>query len=553
MLHPDERFLTMVSAAMVLPETPEDYFDQSLSRMNPKNIGYEFYVYGMFPLVLNKYIAVWAKNDFYSAVGVTGRIVSAAFDILALLFVFKLAQLLERHRGFHRNIKYAAAFLYAGSVLSIQLSHFFTVDTFLNTMTLGSMYFALRFYFQRKWYDVLCSAAMFALAVASKVSAVYAAPLVAVYLTLAWLYTKKKHDGKETYAGMKKELAGMLKQLQKKETYTQRVPMIVLTGICFGIVSYLFLRVANPFYFQDPSFFNPTLDATFLRNIEQLKSFNDPNGYFPPSIQWMNTTPVLFSLKNMVIFGLGVPLTAFFIAGVVVILRRKEYRTLELLLLLGWMTAYFLYQSVQFVKVMRYFILLYPFIALIAGIGMWHIMQQRGKVVNAGIIVVLLLWPLMFMNVYMQPHSRIQATRWIYQNISPNELILTEHWDDPLPLILLESSMMYFGEQLEVFYPDTPDKFAKMQTQLDNGSYYILTSNRAWGSIPKVPEKYPEMAQFYKDLFAGEKGYTIIKEFTVYPSLEWLGIPLTLPDQWSDESFTVYDHPKVIIMKNTSK
>lgn len=550
MLHPDERFLTMVSAAMILPDTPAEFYNQSESKMNPKNIGYQFFVYGTFPLVLNKYIATWSKNDFYSAIGVNGRIVSAAFDLLALLFVFKLAQLLEKHRGFHTSIKYAAAFIYAGSVLSIQLSHFFTVDTFLNTLVLGAVYFSLRFFYTRTWYDLLCSASMFALALACKVSAVYVAPVIAIYLSFAWVFAARKS---QKHPDLKKEFLAIGALFKKKEMYSKRLPMILATGLVFAGVSYLLLRVANPFYFAESSFFKPALDPAFDANIEQLKSFNDPNGYFPPSIQWIDTTPVLFSLKNMVLFGMGVPFAVFFLAGIGVVLKQKEYRAPELLVLLVWMGVYFLYQSTQFVKVMRYFIILYPLMALFAGIGLWYVIQRRRYLVQVACFVLLLIWPLMFMNIYMQPHSRIQATQWIYENISPTEYILTEHWDDPLPLILPENPGFYTGEQLEVFYPDSPDKFAKIYTQMQNADYYILTSNRAWGSISRVPDKYPEMSQFYTDLFEGKKGYEIIKEFTVYPSLSWMGIPVTFPDQWSDESFTVYDHPKVIIMKNTAK
>lgn len=106
---------------------------------------------------------------------------------------------------------------------------------------------------------------------------------------------------------------------------------------------------------------------------------------------------------------------------------------------------------------------------------------------------------------------------------------------------------------MEVFVPDSTEKFAKIDMQLAKGDYYIPTSNRAWGSIPAVPDKYPRMTSWYKRMFDGKLGYKKIKEFTSYPSLEWLGIPLTLPDQWADESFTVYDHPKVMIFENMGK
>ena len=88
-----------------------------------------------------------------------------------------------------------------------------------------------------------------------------------------------------------------------------------------------------------------------------------------------------------------------------------------------------------------------------------------------------------------------------------------------------------------------------MQGFLDNGEYYILSSNRGWGSIRRVPEKYPQSSVFYKDLLAGKSNYKKIADFSSYPSLKYLGIPLTLPDDWADETFTVYDHPRVMIFQ----
>ncbi len=84
---------------------------------------------------------------------------------------------------------------------------------------------------------------------------------------------------------------------------------------------------------------------------------------------------------------------------------------------------------------------------------------------------------------------------------------------------------------------------------LNKSDYLILSSNRGFGSIPTVPERYPRMTRFYKDLFAGELAYKKIKEFSSYPSLTYFGIPITIPDGIADESFSVYDHPQVLIFK----
>jgi hypothetical protein len=102
---------------------------------------------------------------------------------------------------------------------------------------------------------------------------------------------------------------------------------------------------------------------------------------------------------------------------------------------------------------------------------------------------------------------------------------------------------------MTVFNPDTTEKWMKMDALLQTGDYLILSSNRGWGSIPTAPERYPQMTKFYEDLFNNKLQYKMMKTFTSYPSLEYLGIPLTIDDDIAEEAFTVFDHPKVIIFQ----
>jgi hypothetical protein len=203
---------------------------------------------------------------------------------------------------------------------------------------------------------------------------------------------------------------------------------------------------------------------------------------------------------------------------------------------------------------------LYPFLAIFGAIGMQKVFELKvvnhNRKIKSSVIVatiaLLLIWPLMFSSIYVNRNTRVVASEWIYANIPEDSLILTEHWDDPLPLLLPNQTKVFTGEQLPIFGMDNEDKWRQMDDLLERGDYYIMSSNRGWGSIPTVPEKYPRMTPFYEDLFAERLTYTKVAEFTSYPSLEYLGIPLTLPDDWADETFTVYDHPKVMIYeKNT--
>ena len=129
-LHPDERFLTMVGTQMRLPSSIGNYFEPDSSPLNPKNVGFPFFVYGTLPLFLNKIIALLLQNDTYNQFTIQGRFLSALLDTMTLLYVFKIALLFEKKYGFSHKIKYFASFMYTISVLPIQLSHFFTVDIF---------------------------------------------------------------------------------------------------------------------------------------------------------------------------------------------------------------------------------------------------------------------------------------------------------------------------------------------------------------------------------------------------------------------------------------
>ena len=548
-LHPDERFLTMVGNAMTMPMSFKEYFNPVISTFNPANIGYKFYVYGIFPLVLNKIIALSTGADNYNFFTIQGRFLSAFFDILTLLFVFKITKLLENKYRFAKSIKYWAAFFYAIAVFPIQLSHFFAVDTFLNFFMLGSFYFVLklseppRFQEPRGFLFLFFSAIFLGLALASKITAIYIFPLNFLFLFL-----------------------GTNKNIKK---------FLILTSY-YLILIYIVLRIADPYYFQSTNFFDPTLSVTFKSGIKQLQILSSREGsaFYPPAVQWQNKGP-LFLLINTAVFGVGLPYFIFMIIGVFyialsfLIKTNSKYQknkiainNWQLTIILLWVIGLFFYQSAQFVKTMRYTIYLYPFLAIIAAFGLRVILNLFQDLFNrfrikSGmtliyivITILLIIWPVMFSSIYMRKNSRVEASEWIYQNLPNNSFILSEHWDDSLPLPMVNNYGKQFqGTQLPVFDPDTPEKWKKMEELLKKGDYYILSSNRAWGSVPTVPEKYPRMSKFYNNLLSNKTNYKLVKEFVSYPKISFFNFQFSIADDWSEELFTVYDHPKVLIYK----
>ncbi len=534
-LHPDERFLTMVGNAMTMPMSFKEYFNPVVSTFNPANIGYKFYVYGILPLILNKIIALSTGADNYNFFTIQGRFLSAFADLMTIFVVYKTAKLLfsrERSRPFptQRNIPLWAAFFYAVAVFPVQLSHFFAVDTFLNFFMLGSFYFALRYSvgnaYMRSLQYLFLSAVFFGLAMACKISAIYILPLI-----LFFLFLRSLRDG----------------------SVLTSFKLIIFVLFVFGFFSYLTLRFTNPYYFQAANFFDPRINQDFSNNIKQLTVLSSGQISYPPAVQWYSKN--LWSLTiNTAVFGVGIPYFIFIILGIlkIIISKSKIINKQHLVIVLFWVWGLFFYQSIQFVKSMRYTIYLYPFFAIFAAIGaQWLNVRFKYGLV---IIFLLLIWPFMFSSIYMTKNSRVEASEWIYQNLTHNSFILSEHWDDGLPLPIDNNFGKQFqGAQLPVFDPDTPEKWNKINELLAKGDYYILSSNRGWGSIPAAPEKYPIMSKFYNDLLAGKTNYKLIKEFHSYPKLEIGNRKLEINDDWSEELFSVYDHPKVLIFQNKNK
>jgi hypothetical protein len=335
--------------------------------------------------------------------------------------------------------------------------------------------------------------------------------------------------------------------MEKKQIPRKHLSELTFTFLLFGFIAYCVGRLADPYLFQSSDFFDLRSSSLLLSNLKQLQAWGDPKGWFPPNVQWIHKTPILFSLQNIVIFGVGIGFTFFIVAGISVSLKR--YRSTALSIVLGWMGLFFLYQSLQTSTTMRYFIILYPFFSLFAALG-WTFLTQRWHILFKIIALsLILIWPLFFYSIYTKNHSRVTASQWMQEMIPSESIILYEGWDDALPLSLGPTQKTYLFEQLPVFDPDSVEKWQKMDTVLAKGDYISLSSNRGWGSIPTVPERYPRMTQFYHDLFAGRTAYKHIATFTSYPSLEYLGIPIAFPDDWAEEAFTVYDHPKVMLFQ----
>jgi hypothetical protein len=86
-----------------------------------------------------------------------------------------------------------------------------------------------------------------------------------------------------------------------------------------------------------------------------------------------------------------------------------------------------------------------------------------------------------------------------------------------------------------------------MVAVLQSADWLVLASQRGYGAVPRAPEVFPASLRLYRALFRGELGYELAASFTDFPSL----LGLQIDTSAADESFSVYDHPRVLVFRRT--
>ena len=191
------------------------------------------------------------------------------------------------------------------------------------------------------------------------------------------------------------------------------------------------------------------------------------------------------------------------------------------------------------------------------------------------LVIVLLataIYAVAFLGIYSRPHTAVAAAEWINDNVPSRSKIINggSFWDERIPDL-----HRYDVWTFPAYHPDRdPTKIPDLIDKLVESDYIIFYSNRAYGSVARLPEQFPQSAPFFRLLFAGELGYRLERGFTSYPSLAGVHLrddpyaragltepPLTpngndgQPDGivinlgYADENVIGYDHPQVLVFR----
>ncbi len=549
-----------------------------------------------------------AQIEFRQLTAVT-RALTALFDIGTVFVVFLLGR-----RIYNTHVGLLAAAFMAVNVMHIQLAHFFAFDPYMTFFVVTAVYFmaltlpnigsgdfswnvpakAATPERKRPFYLIL-AAIIVGLAIGSKFAAVL------LFFPLAftvWLMPERRWF----WVIMAVSIAII--------TFVITNPFAVLDLTCEAISPAIELGPITM----------PALDwrSCFLDNMFTQGAMVRGDIDLPFTRQYLGTIPFLYFIEMQLRWGMGPLLGILAFTGFAWAIwqtakklalgaRARERKTPSTeyglritnshsalstqhsaltayyLLLLSWSIPYFLSTGSFYVKFMRYMQPLTPFLMLFGAVMLVQMPWKKWRLgVGTAVLVTTTLYAFAFVNQYQQDHPWNFASAWVYANIPPGTLILSEQWDDALP-----TSMWFDGEwrqrseyqNAELTWltrtgeRDSEENLMANLNLLAEADYLTIMTNRTYGVVPRLPQKFPISSQYHQLLFDGSLGYEPAYLVDRHPNLfgmylyaDTFGEPELRPPKRvttyldarphlnfgrADESFIVYDQPLTIVFRNT--
>ena len=553
LFHPDERAILFHVSDLAWPTSSNllNLFDADLSSWNPA-----WFPYGSFPLYLLKFVQIIFSPAIQMDLvdlSIAGRTISALADTLSVLVVYLIGT-----RVYGNRVGLLSAVVMTFAVLHVQLSHFYAVDTLATLFVLLSIHSMIRLTQEGGIRWSVLSAVWVGLALATKISML---PLMAPFILSHALSDPNMRPN----SGINGKWSLLrLFDLRRSQLYYLVPSTAAMVGVVF---------IAQPYMFLD---FNNFLGDA-VEQSEMVRRIRD----LPYTRQYINTTIYFYHMKQLLFFGLGVPLGLVSFTGWIFVTSRAivKPRVAEILLL-SWAISYFLIVGSFEVKFIRYMLPLVPFLLIFGSEMMLSILvwikryrshlTSWAKFAICFVVIATIFYCIAYTNIYRHPHTALRASEWMEEHVPPDSRVLKEHWEEGIP-----GMSRYRVAELPLYDADEPGKWRSLSEKLSESDYLVFFSSRLYGTIPRLIERYPQASNYYKLLFEGKLGYELVHFERTMPSLLGItiendtfrrpgisvpgalavsrGSPFQLNLGFADESFFVYDHPTVLLFENRKR
>lgn len=250
----------------------------------------------------------------------------------------------------------------------------------------------------------------------------------------------------------------------------------------------------------------------------------------------------------------GWPLTVALLGGIAFVLWRGT-RPQRLALL--WCSIYFASVGALPVKAVRYLVPLLPVLGLCVAALCEEIGRRArwpGSVLGVVITLPVVIYGLSFARIYYEEDARIQAGKWIRKIVPEGDAVALEsgafnlrEMIDPQryePLLLSVSGLFYgspfmlCGQQVDY-----------LQERLEDADWLAVVEENRAVQFRAVPELFPVVNDFYRQLFSGQLGFREVQRVAIEPQL----FGFTFPDRGAEPSFLAYDHPTVRVFQKVDR
>lgn len=488
-----------------------------------------------------------------------GRPLAALADVGSVAMVFVLGR-----KFYGQGVGLLAAAFTALSVIHIQNSHFFRPETFSVFFTLVSFWAMWRMVEGKRLRDSALLGLALGLAIAPKVSLL---PILAPMFLVYWYRILDEVEG------------------HWSEITSELVQRMFGHAVLAGAIAAGVFFVTSPYVILDI--------GSFLGDLGAQTRMASNAGMWPFTIQYIDTPSFIYQIQQSSVWGLGIPLGVVVWASIpftaAVAALRSENRRADLFVL-AWVVPGFVFLETFEVHFLRYVFPLMP-IMIIMGSRMllWmvtayrpldvHLVWRRSDParfmprIAIGVVIFVLgataFYALAFQQVYAKDHPAVTASEWINDNVPRGTAIVSDnHWDEFVPNLY-----PYNLWQFPVYENDTVEKMNTLAGKLAASEYVVFYSSRPYASAARDPERFPFSTQYYKRLFDGSLGYELDRSFTNYPELFGVSfrddaisragleqpVPLNQSDRsainfnlgYADDNVVGYDHPTVLLFKNT--
>lgn len=522
-MHPDERNMAVAVATLncKLPAITYDFPKTLMGEWKPMTTWLKisgefnvkecfnphFFAYGQFPLYLG-YIFAFIIKFLQGSLGIpinlqeaiiSLRFISAFASMATALVVFNIVNLINKNKNIFSYLITALIIIF--SPYAVQFSHFGTTESLLMFFYSLIIYLSLLFLEKKAsplFYVFNCSLIL-GLSLATKVSS-----MIFMTVPLMPLFFKKNHGFPFFYYLL-----------------TKFFDLLVLS-----LMTFLFFFLFSPHNFINWKDFLSALIYESNVATGKIVVFY--------TRQFIDTVPFWFQLTKIFPYALGVGVTVVgLISFLGLNLKDKKINLLRLFFLI-----YFIPTSLIFAKWIRFMAPIFPILTVFSILLVQNLISRLNiklRHVLIMILILILVFPgIKFINIYLQPDVRFQATEWINKNIPKNSYVLSETAnvvDIPLSNdnnLTVVSFNFYDLDQNPIFQEE-------LEKHLQKADYIFIPSRRIFANLK---EQYPKLERYYQDLFSGKMGFEKAAEFSS-----------GLNDEQAEETWTVFDHPVIRVYK----